>query len=476
MLEQSIDIRIRNSPTFAPLLKRSGTLMTRLLHILCFILIVFLEFSLLKAQEQDLPVFNNLPSFSLGTGLEFMRFEGDYGAINYSNNAPALILQPKINYKSWCLSIPVKQSSLVWNDRSGESLANFKTSFISLDLRISYRLFKNPTSISPVFAIGYGRIRYSVFEDAKDAADNPYYLWSDGKIRNIAESNSSFAEATLLERDYIYESELVKNNMLGQIPMSFGLSGALNSKLQLSIMYTNYLLQGDNLDGNFFEQGWDRLSAVEVSLAYNFKSKKVINGNKEQPLALIDYSSVDFGAIDLEDEDMDGVLDINDKCFGTPKGAEVNEFGCAKDTDEDGIIDFLDAQPDSPKDARIHPNGIAWSDEEYIQHYNDSLAYFVKTLRKISKNSRPYPVKKYIPKQNYMKWNKILESNPDWQLARINGALKIPKDIKFLDKNKDNFLSIKELEGAVDDFYDNKKSRVNQEILRKAIEHAFRNQ
>lgn len=450
--------------------------MSRYSRILWITLFIFWGFPFVKAQDQVLPVFNNRPSFSLEAGLEFMRFKGDYGVINYTNNAPAFVMQPKLNYKAWSFSLPFKANSLIWNDRSGESLANFRTSFQALDLRISYRLFKNPTVISPVFALGYGRIRYSVFQDARDASNNLYFLWSDGKIRNKAEENSTFADASLLERDYTYESELVTNNMIGQIPISFGLSGSLNSKLQLSIMFTNYLLQGDNFDGNFFVQGWDRLSAVEVSLAYNFKSKKAVKVVQGKPPVMIDYSSVDFDAIDLEDEDMDGVLDINDHCFGTPKGAEVNEFGCPQDSDDDGIIDFLDAQPDSPKDSRVHPTGIAWSDEEYIQHYNDSLAYFVRTLRKINKNSRPYPVRKYIPKQNYIVWNKILESHPDWQLARLTSAQKMPKEIKFLDKNRDNFLSIEELEEAIDDFYDNKRSKVSEEILRKAIEHAFRNQ
>ncbi len=39
------------------------------------------------------------------------------------------------------------------------------------------------------------------------------------------------------------------------------------------------------------------------------------------------------------DSDGDGVLDLNDRCPDTPKGARVNRDGCPWDTDQDGVLE-----------------------------------------------------------------------------------------------------------------------------------------
>jgi OOP family OmpA-OmpF porin len=54
---------------------------------------------------------------------------------------------------------------------------------------------------------------------------------------------------------------------------------------------------------------------------------------------------------------MDGVVDRNDRCPGTPKGAVVDEHGCPIDSDGDGVFDGIDKCPDTPKKVKVDKKG-----------------------------------------------------------------------------------------------------------------------
>jgi OOP family OmpA-OmpF porin len=57
------------------------------------------------------------------------------------------------------------------------------------------------------------------------------------------------------------------------------------------------------------------------------------------------------------DLDGDGVLDQNDRCPYTPKGAEVDANGCPLDSDGDGVLDQDDRCPDTPKGVKVDATG-----------------------------------------------------------------------------------------------------------------------
>lgn len=57
------------------------------------------------------------------------------------------------------------------------------------------------------------------------------------------------------------------------------------------------------------------------------------------------------------DSDGDGVIDPNDKCPNTPKGAKVDASGCPIDTDGDGVPDYLDKCPSTPAKFKIDSEG-----------------------------------------------------------------------------------------------------------------------
>ncbi|MEX1189356.1 MAG: hypothetical protein WED33_08865 [Bacteroidia bacterium] len=442
------------------------------------IVLVLCSEQVLIAQENERPLFTNELHFNLAAQLGGLSFTGDAGNSKFSSNQRSVALEPALEYKSWRFSLPLRLGKVNWLDQGEFSGSNFQNTFAGGDLRMSYRLFGDPRKISPFFGIGVGTFIYSVNSDLLDGQGNSYFLWSDGTLRNLAESPESYQNSTILKRDYNYETNLISQQRILYYPLNFGVSSPLNNSFKVQVLYTYYLLQGDNFDANIDDGGWDKLSGIEVGISYTFgrkPSKKPVTGKPETSVES-NYCDVDFNAIENQDEDGDGVSDKIDKCYGTPKGAPVDEFGCSVDSDADGIIDYLDIEPNSGANERIHSDGKSWTEEEYLNYYNDSLAYFVQTLRKINRNSRPYPVRKFIKSESYVKWNTILEEHPDWQIMRLSRSERLPAELKILDKNKDQFLSIEELEDAVEILFDNKSSTINEELIRKAIEHAFRYQ
>jgi len=67
--------------------------------------------------------------------------------------------------------------------------------------------------------------------------------------------------------------------------------------------------------------------------------------------------SVMLGSKALVDADGDGVIDANDKCSGTPKGALVDRRGCPTDADSDRVSDGLDRCPSTPAGVEVDENG-----------------------------------------------------------------------------------------------------------------------
>jgi OOP family OmpA-OmpF porin len=57
------------------------------------------------------------------------------------------------------------------------------------------------------------------------------------------------------------------------------------------------------------------------------------------------------------DSDKDGVVDADDQCPDTYRGAKVDQRGCELDDDNDGVVNRLDDCPDSAAGARVDVNG-----------------------------------------------------------------------------------------------------------------------
>ncbi len=75
------------------------------------------------------------------------------------------------------------------------------------------------------------------------------------------------------------------------------------------------------------------------------------------------------------DSDGDGVPDSRDKCPDTPKGVQVDDFGCPLDSDNDGVPDYLDKCPNTPVGVKVDANGCPLdSDGDGVPDYLDKCA------------------------------------------------------------------------------------------------------
>ena len=72
------------------------------------------------------------------------------------------------------------------------------------------------------------------------------------------------------------------------------------------------------------------------------------------------------------DSDKDGVFDDDDVCPDTPMGVFVDAKGCPLDSDGDGVIDFQDKCPATPKGAPVDASGCPLdSDGDGVANYID---------------------------------------------------------------------------------------------------------
>ena len=78
------------------------------------------------------------------------------------------------------------------------------------------------------------------------------------------------------------------------------------------------------------------------------------------------YADVDFDPLFFDDEDGDFILDVTDRCPGTPYGVEVDTLGCPLDGDMDEVPDYLDKELESAPGAWLNEDGVTVTDDEFL--------------------------------------------------------------------------------------------------------------
>jgi hypothetical protein len=441
-----------------------------------FILVVLcLSKEILHAQE---PVQKNAPILSTSISAEygFLRFKGDEAESRFNSSNTNIGFAFNLQYSYWRASLFASTGILTWNEQANLTRNNFQCSMKHAGILAGRSLFNTNEGkrFNPYAMLGISTLRSNTHTDLLDQNGIAYQYWSDGTIHAVSEVEGNDAQATLLKRDYTYESPLAMNQQSICFPIELGVSASISPRTSIEVCWKSLLLQSDNIDANTSDVRWDNLQQINMKVTFALFKKAKQTKQIETP-SLINYKDVDLRALMNEDEDADGIVDSKDKCFGTPKGASIDKNGCMLDVDTDGIPDFLDKQNDSPLGSWVDEQGIAQNDAWIKEHYRDSSSYFVQVLRKINRNSRPFPVRKYIPKENYQRWMALLEEHPDWRTrAEISGD-KFPSELKIIDSNNDHYISLKELQQASNKLFDGDKS-INEELLNKAMNYAFNEQ
>jgi len=117
--------------------------------------------------------------------------------------------------------------------------------------------------------------------------------------------------------------------------------GAYNGEVGLRFMVSNAL-------------------SLNVAGGMLIDNKDLIDGLKSGPkpdAAVTVTAGISFYFGRNKDADGDGVPDYLDKCPNTPKGVQVDAFGCPLDADGDGVPDYLDKCPNTPKGVTVDASG-----------------------------------------------------------------------------------------------------------------------
>jgi hypothetical protein len=278
------------------------------------------------------------------------------------------------------------------NESSINRNLNFQSEIRTGGVNFEYNfghLLPEYREIEPYFSVGIESIEFLSKTDLFDSYGNQYNYWSDGSIRNLPEDHPNANDAVQIQRNYRYESDIRELDIDGfgryreqsfAVPVGIGFQMHIHENLKFrfgTAMYFTFtnLIDGITEESVGVRQGNarnDRFLYTSFGLSYNFKPIK----NEPE---IIDIRLLAFE--DQDDEDEDGVIDVLDRCPGTPPGVEVDEWGCPVDSDGDGVPDYLDEEEFTPEGTPVDARGRTLTDEQIEQSYlvfSDSITDYVR--------------------------------------------------------------------------------------------------
>ncbi|MDB4082716.1 hypothetical protein N9502_00395 [Vicingaceae bacterium] len=402
------------------------------------------------------------PSFGVGIGT--IAFYGDLNDRDYGSPFAS-----NIGYNFYVLQ-PVSRSFNVKfgfflgkvreEERSLERNLNFETDIRSASVQMEYNfdaLLNENRSITPFVTAGFAAIEFNPKSDLTANGGEPYNYWTDGTIRSVSENSSSADQAKIIQRDYIYETDIREaafNNSTTYaersfaIPLGAGINFHLTDQVNFRFESIFHLTFTDYIDGvtrttkpdflgNKPANGAnDHLLYNGISVNYNFdKIQPADNLNVETEEAF------DFLANgNSEDYDNDGVIDLIDLCPKTPPNFEVDTNGCAIDTDGDGIADYLDEEINSEYPQFANDKGISMTDEmiyKSYMSYKDSTLEFAEIIQRDFKGDTLGGYNKTYKKYRI----KIDEYNRGEEPQNLNALLSLA-DLKKVDQGDKSIYTV----------------------------------
>ncbi|HKK63940.1 MAG TPA: hypothetical protein VJ951_15350 [Bacteroidales bacterium] len=330
--------------------------------------------------------------------------------------------------------------------RSIEDLSknlNFSTSITNIGAAGRYEFghfFPSTARMKPYVSLGLELINFnpSPKGDLFDAENNRYYYWDDGTIRSSPQGQPG--AAILLERDYVYETDLRKyerdNFNLGNyssrsvgIPLELGISLNVTRNIYMSIgteyHYTftdfidNVASEGTHVAGDKMEDSYFYTHATIHFDLFSDPTTRTVD---------LLYADVEFDPLLFEDEDGDFVLDIADRCPGTPYGVVTDTLGCPLDSDNDGIPDYMDKEEGSVSGIWVDEDGVTISEEEFLSRLGRDTAMIRED------------VAAYMALYNSINWDK--------------NEVEVPEKFNSFDIDGDGYIAFEELLLVVDAYFD----------------------
>lgn len=390
-------------------------------------------------------------------GLKFLGDVGKKGNANFFSDMRLgynLGVEYRIG-KILGIGIDGMYGKLAGTDNDKTSHLNFQSTVMGGGLNI-YGFFDKigdkENDVAPYIHAGFGYLMFDPHGDLKDKNSTPYNYWNDGSIRDISETSVAAPLSLVIKRDYTYETQL-KDSAVNYarstfyIPVGVGAKFQMGFRTSLRIGVVYNLCMSDYID-NYKKGGNDSWASANVGLNIHFGKK-----------AKDAYSNVDFKAVDNSDTDGDGVKDLDDRCFGTPKGVKVNGSGCPEDKDDDGVFDYMDKELTTKKGARVDGNGVTINEEELAKR---QLAWDSLSVER-SEGFNNAPSLSYL---------KEVEAKSKENQNKTGKTSTIPAEFVEADYNKDGTISAAEITKTIDGFFEGENS-FNVEKINRLIDYFF---
>jgi len=280
------------------------------------------------------------------------------------------------------------------NGRNLNFESQIRVGGINATYNFTHFLPKNKNAY-PFVSLGIENVEFLSKTDLTDRFGNVYNYWSDGTIRNLPETDPNAINSVILHRDYSFETDIRELNIDGfgkytertfAIPFGIGVGFKITDHWSCKLGTTMHFTFTDYLDGvteksiagRTGNSKNDNFMMSSFSISYNFGSPA-----EETSESGVDYSGVDFLALDNDDADGDGVDDGKDACAGTPLNIKVDTVGCPYDDDGDGVINERDDELNSAKGAYVDAKGVTVPDsliDLKYRKYSDSTNSFAETI------------------------------------------------------------------------------------------------
>jgi hypothetical protein len=243
------------------------------------------------------------PKIVVGIGAGMLNYYGDIG---YNKvNQPMQFkggynLDVQYNFsKNLGLNFFLLGGKFFGEENSIARNLNFESQIFNEGLILRYNFGpKDPYKyqrITPFIGVGIGFLSYVTKSDLYDANGVQYNYWTDGSIRSLPQSSPNAENATLLNRDYVYETEVGSGNTI-TIPINLGFKFQVTPNIFLRLETTFNFTMTNQIDyvqvGQFVgNHANDNFLYSAITLNYDFGALT------KPPKYKVDYNGVDYDGL-----------------------------------------------------------------------------------------------------------------------------------------------------------------------------------
>lgn len=385
---------------------------------------------------------------AIGAGVGFLSFFGDIdkmGRSQFTNIRGGYFFNLERRFGEVIgVSLESTIGKVAFNERSDAQVANrnFESPLFQIGVSI-HGHFDNDYIInrdgpfSPYLGVGFSYVKFDPHGDLYAANDSMYHYWSDGSIRDVDENSPMAASSNILVRDYEYETQLTDSltqydRSTFAVPLTLGFKWKFFEHIQGRLWTTYNIAFSDWMDNYEANDNNDSYLFTGFSMYYLFKAKP--------PKPKDPYEDVDFVTMEAADADGDGVKDMEDFCPNTPAGIRTDKYGCALDSDEDGVPDHIDQEDNSAKGAHVDPLTGVTLTEEQMANIGTAVHDSLVTVRSQVFSDAPS--------------SETLQQIDQEIIQHHDNSQAVPERFQPADFDGDGFISAKELEGAIDGFFE----------------------